>query len=223
MKILIAEDELPLANSLKKNFMEEGHQAIIALDGEEAISITTQNNFDVIVLDWRMPKLTGIDVLRQLKSSGNKTPIILLTALSRISNKVEALELGADDYLTKPFSFEELLARIKAVIRRSQPSSEIITLNGITLNLVTRKVNTSTRHEIKLRDKEFELLLYLIKNKGTIVSKEELCRCVWELNFVPPTNICESTVRNLRKKLEEATGRKFIKNVYGEGYTLIAD
>jgi len=155
MKILIAEDELPLANSLKKNFMEEGHQAIIALDGEEAISITTQNNFDVIVLDWRMPKLTGIDVLRQLKSSGNKTPIILLTALSRISNKVEALELGADDYLTKPFSFEELLARIKAVIRRSQPSSEIITLNGITLNLVTRKVNTSTRHEIKLRDKEF--------------------------------------------------------------------
>jgi DNA-binding response OmpR family regulator len=223
MKILIAEDELPLANSLKKNFIEEGHQAFIAVDGEEAISAAANDKFDVIVLDWLMPKFTGIEVLRQLKNNRDETPVILLTALSRISNKVEALELGADDYLTKPFSFEELLARIKAVLRRSQPALEIITFNGITLNLIARKVNTSNHIEIKLTDKEFELLHYLIKNKGIIISKVDLCRYVWELNFVPPTNICEATVRNLRRKLEEATGKKFIKNVYGEGYTLIAD
>lgn len=223
MKILIVEDELPLANTLKKNFMEEGYQAVIALDGEEALSIITHDKFDVIILDWRMPKLTGIDVLRQLKSSGNKTPIILLTALSRISNKVEALELGADDYLTKPFSFEELLARIKAVVRRSKNVSDSLTFNGITINLVTRKIKTTDQSEIRLTDKEFELLVYLITNKGVIVSKETLCRAVWELNFVPSTNICESTVRNLRRKMEEATGKNFIKNIYGEGYTLIAD
>jgi DNA-binding response OmpR family regulator len=223
MKILIAEDELPLANTLKRNFMEEGYQAVIALDGEEAISILEHDKFDVIILDWRMPKLTGIDVLRKLESSGNKTPVILLTALSRISNKVEALDLGADDYLTKPFSFEELLARIKAVVRRSKNVSDSLTFNGITINLVTRKVKTTNQSEIRLTDKEYELLIYLISNKGAIVSKETLCRVVWELNFVPPTNICEATVKNLRKKLEDSTGKKFIKTVYGEGYTIIAD
>jgi DNA-binding response OmpR family regulator len=223
MKILIAEDEIPLANSLKKSLLEEGHQTLIATDGEEAIRLISQNKFDVIILDWKMPKLTGIDVLKKIKASDVKTPIILLTALSRVSNKVEALDLGADDYLTKPFSFEELLARIKAVVRRSITTNDTLAFEEITLNLLTRKVKTDKQTEIKLTDKEFELLKYLLSNKGTIISKEELCRVVWELNFIPPTNICEATVKNLRRKLEESTGKKFIKNVYGEGYTLIAD
>jgi DNA-binding response OmpR family regulator len=223
MKILIAEDEIPLANSLKKSLVEEGHQALIANDGEEAIRLIDQNKFDVIVLDWKMPKLTGIDVLKKLKTYSYKPPIILLTALSRVSNKVEALDLGADDYLTKPFSFEELIARIKAVVRRSITTNDTLTFEEITLNLLTRKVKTNKQIEIKLTDKEFELLKHLLSNKGTIISKEELCRVVWELNFIPPTNICEATVRNLRRKLEESTGKKFIKNVYGEGYTVIAD
>jgi DNA-binding response OmpR family regulator len=170
-----------------------------------------------------MPKLTGIDVLKKLKTYSYKPPIILLTALSRVSNKVEALDLGADDYLTKPFSFEELIARIKAVVRRSITTNDTLTFEEITLNLLTRKVKTNKQIEIKLTDKEFELLKHLLSNKGTIISKEELCRVVWELNFIPPTNICEATVRNLRRKLEESTGKKFIKNVYGEGYTVIAD
>lgn len=221
MKILIAEDEIPLANTLKKNFLEEGHQAVTVNNGEEAILMLSANKFDVIVLDWKMPKLSGIDVLRKLKATGNTIPIILLTALSRVANKVEALDIGADDYLTKPFSFDELLARIKAVSRRSLPPSETITYNGIELNVITRKVKTLDQIEIKLTDKEYDLLKYLMQNKGSIISKEQLCRVVWELNFIPQTNICEATVKNLRKKLEEATGNKLIKNIYGEGYTIV--
>lgn len=108
-------------------------------------------------------------------------------------------------------------------MRRSKNVSDSLTFNGITINLVTRKIKTTDQSEIRLTDKEFELLVYLITNKGVIVSKETLCRAVWELNFVPSTNICESTVRNLRRKMEEATGKNFIKNIYGEGYTLIAN
>lgn len=223
MNILIAEDEVPLANSLMKNFIEEGHQATTANDGEEAINLLKHQKFDVILMDWRMPKLSGIDVLKKLKDSGEKTPIILLTALSRVSNKVEALDLGADDYVTKPFSFEELLARTKAVVRRTQLVNDTLIFDGITLNIVTRKVKTDDQTEIKLTDKEFDLLKYLIINKGSILSKEQLCLAVWELNFTPQTNICEATVKNLRRKLEETTGKKIIKNVYGEGYTLVAD
>jgi DNA-binding response OmpR family regulator len=140
-----------------------------------------------------------------------------------VANKVEALELGADDYITKPFSFDELHARVKAVTRRSHTMNEALNFCEITLDLTTRKVRTKNQTEIKLTEKEFDLLKYLITNKGTILSKEQLCLAVWELNFVPPTNICEATVKNLRKKLEDSIGKKIIKTVYGEGYTLVAD
>jgi DNA-binding response OmpR family regulator len=222
MNVLIAEDEIPLANSLRKSFLEEGHQAYIASNGEDVLRFITQNSFDAIILDWKMPKLTGIEVLKYLRENGNKTPIILLTALSRVSSKIEALELGADDYVTKPFSFEELLARIKAVVRRSKTNGDKLIFEGLSLDLITRKVICESGVEIRLTDKEFELLKYLIENKGSIINKEELCHAVWELNFVPSTNICEATIKNLRKKIEEITGKKIIRNVYGEGYTLIA-
>lgn len=222
MNVLIAEDDIPLANSLRKSFLEEGHQAYIASNGEDVLRFITQNSFDAIILDWKMPKLTGIEVLKYLRENGNKTPIILLTALSRVSSKIEALELGADDYVTKPFSFEELLARIKAVVRRSKTNGDKLIFEGLSLDLITRKVICESGVEIRLTDKEFELLKYLIENKGSIINKEELCHAVWELNFVPSTNICEATIKNLRKKIEEITGKKIIRNVYGEGYTLIA-
>lgn len=223
MRILIVEDESPLAQTLSRHFTEEGYQTSSANNGEEALLLMAKEKFDVVLLDWKMPRMNGVDLLKHLRDSGNDTPVILLTALSRVANKIEALELGADDYITKPFSFNELHARVKAVTRRSHTMNEVLNFGEIILDLTTRKVRSKNQVEIKLTEKEFDLLKYLITNKGTILSKEQLCLAVWELNFVPPTNICEATIKNLRKKLEDSTGKKIIKTVYGEGYTLVAD
>jgi DNA-binding response OmpR family regulator len=223
MQILIAEDEKQIAESLKKNFSEEGYNAVIAIDGEEALQFSKSTKFDLILLDWKMPKLTGLEVCKYIRLNDNKVPIILITALGDISNKVEALNAGADDYITKPFSFEEVFARINAVMRRSMIAKEILEFDELILDLHKRNVSTLNHKDIHLSDKEFDLLKYMINNKGEIVSKEILCKAVWDLNFTPQTNICEATVKNLRKKLEEITGRKYIKNIYGEGYILIAD
>ena len=223
MEILIAEDESQIAEPLRKNFLEEGHHAMVAKDGEEALQLVEKIEFDVIVLDWKMPKISGIEVCKRLREMGNNTPILLLTALSQVSNKVEALNSGADDYITKPFSFEELLARVKATKRRYDIEKDVLVYDDFSLDLINRKVETDAGEKIELTDKEFDLLKYFIVNKGTVINKALLCKYVWEFNFIPKTNICEATVKNLRKKLEESTGKKYIKTLYGEGYILIAD
>jgi len=222
MEILIAEDDEQIANSLKKNFTEEGNHVMIAKDGEEAIHYSDSIFFDIILLDWRMPKVSGIEVCCHIRERGSKVPIILLTALSQVKNKVEALNLCADDYITKPFSFDELNARINAVIRRYQSNSNELIFNDITLDLIGRKVSTP-RGEIYLTSKEFELLKYFILHKGSIMSKEDICKEVWDLEFVPSTNIIEATVKNLRRKLEENNEKNLIKSIYGEGYLFIAE
>jgi two-component system copper resistance phosphate regulon response regulator CusR len=223
MNILIAEDEKQISESLKKQFLEEGNKALVAFNGEEALKLLSELQFDVALLDWRMPKVSGVEVCRIIRDSKIAVPVILLTALSSVANKVEALSLGADDYIIKPFSFEELMARINAVTRRYLNTTEVLMYDNLELNLITRKVNTTLNEKIKLTDKEFDLFKVLILSKGVILSKADLCQKVWELPFAPQTNICEATIKNLRKKLEEATGKKYIKTIYGEGYTLIAD
>jgi DNA-binding response OmpR family regulator len=223
MEILIVEDEIQIAEPLRKNFLEEGHHAMVANNGEEALKLVDKIQFDVIILDWKMPKMSGIEVCKRLREAENNTPIILLTALTQISNKVEALNSGADDYITKPFSFEELLARIKAVVRRYNLNSDTIEFDDLIINLPQREVDTIQGGKIELTDKEFELLKYLIKNSGNVVNKDQLRKEVWHLDFTPQTNICEVTIKNLRKKLEEQTGKKYIKTLYGEGYLIIAE
>lgn len=223
MEILIAEDEIQIAEPLRKNFLEEGHHAMIAKDGEEALNLVDKIQFDVIILDWKMPKVSGLNVCKQLRQLNIKTPIILLTALTQTSNKIEALDSGADDYITKPFSFEELLARINAVVRRYNLSTDTLEYGDLLLNLPNRQVDTVSGKTVDLTDKEFELLKYLILNKGDVVDKEKLCKVIWHLDFVPKTNICEVTIKNLRKKLEDQTGKKYIKTLYGEGYLLLAE
>jgi len=157
---------------------EEGHHAMVAKDGEEALKLVEKIEFDVIVLDWKMPKVSGIEVCRQLREMGNKTPILLLTALSQVSNKVEALNSGADDYITKPFSFEELLARVKATKRRYDIEKDVLVYDDFSLDLISRKVETNDGKKIELTDKEFDLLKYFIINKGTVISKALLCKYV---------------------------------------------
>lgn len=223
MHILIVEDETQIAEVLKKNLRDEGHNAMIATNGEAALKIMNEIEFDLLLLDWRMPKVSGLEVCKLLRMQGNQIPIILLTALGDISNKVEAFNAGADDYITKPFSFEEVLVRINAVMRRSKLSTDLLEFEDLTLDLSRRVVFTQDKKYVHLSDKEFDLLRVLIQAKGEIVSKEQLCKKVWDINFVPQTNICEVTIKNVRKKLEEITGKKYIKTIYGEGYLLIAD
>lgn len=220
MNILLVEDDSTLATSLKKNLSDEGYYTVIAETGTKALELIREFEFDLILLDWKLPDISGIDICRIIRKENTKIPIILLTILSSISNKVEAFRIGADDYITKPFNLNELLARIKAVMRRYMNNSTQINYQEITLNLTTRKVFTH-KGEIDLTDREFELLRYLIIHKGEIISKEDLFRDVWKIPFNPYTNVIESTIKNLRKKLEKHLGRKLIRNVYGEGYTII--
>lgn len=222
MEILIVEDESSIADSLKKNFLAEGHHAIIASDGEAAINSVSKIQFDAILLDWRIPKMSGLQVCKKLRDTGNSTPVILLTALNEISNKVEALNAGADDYITKPFSFEEVMARIKAVLRRYNLTTNTLPFGDFSLNLIERTVD-SPNGVLKLSEKEFDLLRYFILNKGSIISRDQICEKVWELKVSPLTNVIEVTVKNLRKKLESCTNKKFIKTIYGEGYIFFAD
>lgn len=222
MEILIAEDEIRIAESLKKNFLQAGHHALIAKDGEETLNMLDKIEFDLLLLDWRMPKLSGLEVCKKIRGTGSEIPIILLTALTDISNKVEALDAGADDYITKPFSFDEVMARINAVARRYKSSVNTITFGDSHLNLITRVI-TTPKAQIKLTDKEFDLLKFFLDNRGTIISKETICEKVWNLPFTPQTNIVEAAVKNLRKKLEEIIEQKFIKTIYGEGYIFFGD
>ena len=222
MEILIVEDEKRIADSLKRNFLSEGHHAIIAFDGEDALKKIDSIEFDAILLDWRLPKISGIEVCRRIREAGNQVPIILLTAMSDINNKIEAFNLGADDYVTKPFSFEEVLARINAVIRRFKSSKNELTFGDFSLNLLTRILMKGVE-EIKLTDKEFELLRFFLMHKGEILSKEKLSENVWKLPFSPTSNLVEVTVKNLRKKMESDSGENYIKTLYGEGYIFLND
>jgi len=222
MKILIVEDEKKIANSLRKNFNDEGFETSVCYDGAEALEVVSKEKFDLILLDWRLPEVTGINVCKRIRSANNQTPIILLTALTNITNKVEALDSGADDYVTKPFSFEEVLARVNAIIRRNKFSSNTIEFENLSLNLITHILETETE-SIKLPEMEFELLKYFLEKKDQIINRETLCEDVWKLRFTPSTNVVDVTVKNLRNKLEEYTGNKFIKSVYGEGYLFISN
>lgn len=220
MEILIVEDEKRIAESLKKNFLSEGHHAMIAEDGEEALKKVDTIEFDAILLDWRLPKLSGFEVCKRIRETGNQVPIILLTAMSDLKNKIEAFNVGADDYITKPFSFEEVSARINAVSRRARNSRNEIMFDDYTLNMLTRTLNFGTE-EIRLSDKEFELLRYFLMHRGEIISKEKLSEDVWKLPFSPSSNLVEVTVKNLRKKLELNSDKNFIRTLYGEGYIFI--
>lgn len=224
MQILIAEDEPQIANSLAKNFSEEGFDVTFVDNGEKAISEINSSKFDVVLLDWKMPILSGFEVCKKMREIKDETPVIIITALSDISNKVNALNYGADDYITKPFSFSEVLARVKAVLRRANKFFDNIQIDvNLIFNLNKKKLIHNSGKEIYLSDKEAHLLKLFCLNKGKIISKEMLCKEIWDLSIFPQTNFCEVTIKKLRDKLDEISGKKFIKNIYGEGYIFIVD
>ena len=227
MLILIAEDDTETARHLADGLSERDHEVVIASTGAEAIRIAQGRNFDVAVLDRLMPEGDGISVLAALREAGNQTPVLLLTALGRIEDRVDGLEAGADDYLVKPFAFEELVARVNALTRRrlaSVPAVEApvtrLTWGGLEIDLLQRRA-TFEAEMVLVQPRELRLLEELMRAEGRIVTKTMLLERVWNFDFDPKTNIVETHISRLRTKLGEAGARNMIDTVRCVGYRMV--
>lgn len=214
MKILIVEDEHKIANSIKRGLMQETWAADVAYDGEEGYDMASSEDYDVIILDIMLPKMDGLEITRKLRKEENHTPILILTARGELGDKVEGLDNGADDYLVKPFAFEELLARVKALARRpKQTNTEELKVKSLTLNSNNFEVKKDGK-TLELSRKEFALLEYLMRNAGHVVSKENIIAHVWDYESDILPNTVEVFVGYLRSKI----GSDLIKTVRGFGY-----
>jgi DNA-binding response OmpR family regulator len=220
-RILVVEDEARIADFLIRGLREEGYAVEHAPDGPTARLMLQSGEWDLVLLDWWLPGEDGIQVLRRFRQGNRKTPVLFLTARDSIQDRVTGLDAGADDYLCKPFSFEELLARARALLRRpSQSDSTVIEYHDLRADLGTQKV-TRSRHPIDLTAKEFSLLLYFLRNAGKILSRTRIYESVWDENFDGLSNTLEVHVKELRRKLE-AWGPRVIQTRRGRGYVLDA-
>ena len=221
MKILIIEDEKNIAEFLKISLSNNHHEIELSYDGEEAYRIALQNSYDMILLDLVLPSKDGLSILTDLRKNNINTPIILLSAQDLIENKVEGLDLGADDYLPKPFSFDELNARINALLRRANPSYSALLYHGeLILDTIKHKAIVNDE-EIKLTQKEYSLLECLMKNKDKVVSRQEISNYIWAKDEEAESNIVDVYVKRLRTKLgKDSRGEQFVKSVRAVGYRL---
>ncbi len=218
MRILVVEDEQRMASLLEQGLSEEGYVVAVARDGQEGLAIAQTSSFDVIVLDLTLPKLDGLAVARRLRQSGNQTPLLMLTARDTLRDVVTGLDLGADDYLTKPFSFEILLARLRAVSRRGLiPQPVRLQLGDLTLDTETRRV-TRQNKSIFLTAREYSLLELLLRNAGRPVTRQTILESIWGFNSDVEENTLEAFVRLLRNKIDLPFESKLIHTVRGIGY-----
>ena len=217
--ILIAEDEIEIASFLKKGLSEEGYSCLVVQNGEEVLQIVKQENISLILLDWMMPKLKGIDVCKQLRADLIKIPIIFLTAKDTIEDTIEGLKSGANDYIKKPFNFDELLARIETHLRLHYKIDDILQLGKISLNISKHKV-LEKGEEISLTDKEFNFLAHLMRNKGQVCDRQSIIEQVWDIHFDYDTIVLDVYMNAIRKKLK-LQKNELIKTVRGVGF--IAD
>lgn len=222
MKVLLIEDEPKMVRSLKKGLEEHQIEVDTALDGTSGYQLAAGNDYTVIISDVILPHLNGIDLLRQLRATGNRTPVILLTALGQTDDKVNGFEAGADDYLTKPFEFRELLMRIRALSRRpveTYQSSPNLHFADLEMNLNTKEFFREGQR-IALTPREFSLMEYLLRNPERVISKNEISERVWNLHFDTGTNVIEVYVNFLRKKVERGFSKKLIHTQFKNGYIL---
>jgi two-component system copper resistance phosphate regulon response regulator CusR len=220
MKILIVEDEKKISGFIKRGLKEEGHLADAAYDGEEGRLLAKTNEYDLIILDLMLPKIDGITLCRELRQEGMTMPIIMLTAKDDIKDKVMGLDSGADDYLTKPFVFDELLARIRSLLRRKDAGSQAkLQTADLLLDVASHKVTRSGK-EVILTPKEYALLEYLMRNAGKVVTRTMISEHVWDINFDTDTNVIDVYVNYLRKKIDQEHKQKLIHTVRTRGYTL---
>ena len=220
MRVLVIEDEKQLLKIIGERLKEEGYATDLVRDGIEGLHFAESLDYDCIILDIMLPSMDGFSVLRKLRARKINTPILILTAKDTIKDKVSGLDLGADDYITKPFSFEELIARVRAMLRRKSGEKEtVLFISDLTLDLVTREVFRGN-HLIELTSKEFAILEYFLRNKGKVLTKSQIANHVWNYEFEYKSNIVEVYVRYLRKKLEDNFENKLIHTVSGVGYVI---
>lgn len=220
MRILVVEDEPELAEVLKQGLKEERYAVDVAADGEDGLFQAQTHAFDLIILDILLPKLDGLRVLRHLRAGGSSTPVLLLTAKDELSDKVQGLDLGADDYLTKPFGFSELLARIRALLRRGRDVPlRLLHVGDLTVDLFEHFV-TRNGQELQLTAREYEVLEYLARNADRVVTRTELSEHVWAGDFDSFSNVIDVFLYRLRQKVDQGHAHKLLHTVRGAGYVL---
>jgi DNA-binding response OmpR family regulator len=218
--ILLVEDEVRLARFVELELSSEGYQISVAHDGMTGLSLAREANLDLAILDWMVPGLSGLELCRRLRATGSKIPVIMLTARDEVSDRVAGLDAGADDYVVKPFSIEELLARVRAHLRRTQETDEDgLQFEDLSLNRRTREVFRG-RRAVDLTAKEFDLLEYLLTHPRQVFTRDQILENVWGYDFMGDSNIIEVYIRYLRLKLEEQGEKRLIHTARGVGYSL---
>lgn len=221
MKILLVEDDSTTREYIAKGFQEQGYSLETASDGQNGLVIATSGSFDLIILDRMLPQLDGLKLLAALRATGNQTPVLILSALSHVDERVKGLRAGGDDYMTKPFSFSELLVRAEKLMQRggSVPTKTGMQVGPLSMELLTRSV-TLAGQELLLQPKEFLLLKYLMEHANQVVSRTLLFEAVWDYHFDPRTNVIDVHIAKLRRKFEELGHGDLIETVRGAGYRL---
>ena len=220
MRILVIEDEKKIADFVKRGLKEEGYAVDVAYDGEQGLFLATTNDYDLILLDLMLPKIDGMAVCRAIKEKKAAAPVIMLTAKDTVHDKVAGLDAGADGYITKPFAFEELLARVRAILRKKGPQAATkLQAGDLALDLLTHTV-TRAGKQIELTTKEYSLLEYLMRNKNTIVTRTMISEHVWDIDFDTFTNVIDVYINYLRNKIDSDFDKKLIQTVRGSGYML---
>ncbi|MDX8403707.1 MAG: heavy metal response regulator transcription factor [Mariprofundaceae bacterium] len=220
MKILVVEDEERVAQFIQKGLKEEGHAVDVSYDGEDGGFLAEVNDYDLIILDLMLPKKNGLQTCKEIRDHGINTPVLMLTARDSVEDKVRGLDAGADDYLAKPFAFEELLARVRALLRRqSEAKAPILTISDLELDPMTRQVTRSGK-SIRLTTKEYALLEYLLRNPKKVLSRTLIGEHVWDMNFDPESNVIDVYVSHLRTKVDKGFEPSLIHTLRGQGYIL---
>jgi two-component system OmpR family response regulator len=219
VKVLLIEDDQSIADYVAKGLRESGHVVDICGDGRSGLYAVAEQTHDVVVLDRMLPHVDGMTILQTMRAAGNATPVLLLTALGEADDRVEGLRKGADDYLPKPFSLQELIARVEALGRRMGATQQVerLSIPGLEMDLLRRKV-FARGHEVRLTTREFQILEVLLRNAGRVVTRTMLLEAVWDYRFDPQTNIVDQHVSRLRQKLGEESGGPLIATVRGLGY-----
>jgi two-component system, OmpR family, response regulator len=222
MRALIVEDDPTIADFLVKGLKQAGFAVDHAADGDTGLRHALASPYDVAVVDIMLPGMDGLGMIQQMRARGVRTPVLILSAKHTVDDRVRGLELGGDDYLTKPFAFAELLARVQALVRRTTgaPSSTTLTVGDLTLDLLSRRATRGGRELEPLRPREFALLEYMMRNAGRVVSKAMIVSHVWDYNFDPRTNVVDVLVFRLRDKIDKGFDRKLLHTERGIGYVL---
>ena len=222
MKILVVEDDRTVGQYVKRGLEEQRYQADLVDDGMEGLRLASGGRYDIIVLDLRLPGMNGFEMLRTLRDRGNTTPVLVLTAQDSVDFKVQALRAGADDYITKPFAFEELLARVEALGRRPKEIRDpVLRVGDLELDIATREVRRAGE-KIELTPKEYTVLEYLMRHTGRVMSRTLITEYAWDYHFDPGTNIVDVVINRLRKKVDSAHQQKLVHTVRGVGYVVRA-